>query len=137
MASVDARESNSTADLFAGETLQLTDAVLANLTELELSNVTLFSFQDESNSTESLSKRSIFGKCKTYPGDYLWPSERTWRLFNILLGDALIETVPYASSCYDSFGNYDAAKCSFITNNWINASIYQYVPDSDEGAWQY
>ncbi|KAI6093178.1 FAD binding domain protein [Hypoxylon rubiginosum] len=124
VASVDARESNSTADLFAGETLQLTDAVLANLTELELSNVTLFSFQDESNSTESLSKRSIFGKCKTYPGDYLWPSERTWRLFNILLGDALIETVPYASSCYDSFGNYDAAKCSFITNNWINASIY-------------
>ncbi|KAI2622129.1 FAD-binding domain-containing protein [Hypomontagnella submonticulosa] len=124
VASVDAQDSNSTADLFEGETLQLTDAVLANLTDLELSNITLFSFQNESGSAETLSKRTIFGKCKTYPGDPLWPSERTWRLFDVLLGRALIETVPYASSCYDSFGDYDPAKCDFITNNWINASIY-------------
>ncbi|KAI1376436.1 FAD binding domain protein [Hypoxylon crocopeplum] len=124
VASVDGQDSNSTADLFKGETLQLTDAVLANLTDLELSNVTLFSFQNESDSTETLSKRTLFGKCKTYPGDFFWPSEPTWKLFNLLLGGALIKTVPYAAPCYDSFGNYDAAKCGFISSNWINASIY-------------
>ncbi|KAI2615846.1 FAD binding domain protein [Hypoxylon sp. NC1633] len=121
VASVDAQESNSTADLFKGETLQLTDAVLANLTDLELTNVTLFGFQNDS---ETLSRRTLFGKCKTYPGDYLWPSKSTWRLFNILLGGALIETVPYAAPCYDTFGNYDADRCNFISSNWINASIY-------------
>ncbi|KAL7625354.1 hypothetical protein AAE478_004570 [Parahypoxylon ruwenzoriense] len=124
VASVDAQNSNSTAALFEGETLQLTDAVLANLTDLELSNVTLFNFQNESSSEEKLSKRTLFGKCKTYLGDFLWPSNSTWNVFNLLLGGSLIETVPYASVCYDSFGNYDKDKCDFITNNWINASIY-------------
>ncbi|OTB06057.1 hypothetical protein M426DRAFT_72414 [Hypoxylon sp. CI-4A] len=125
VAVVDAKESNSTADLFEGETLQLTDAVLANLTDLEVSNITLFSFQNGTNSTEeTLSKRTFFGRCKTYPGDFFWPSEPVWNLFNILLGGALVETVPYAASCYDSFGDYNTSKCSFITNNWINASIY-------------
>ncbi|KAI5867229.1 FAD-binding domain-containing protein [Durotheca rogersii] len=124
IASVDARDSNSTAALFEGETLQLTDAVIANLTDLELSNVSLFSFQSESSPEETLSKQSLFGKCKTYPGDPLWPAKPVWKLFDVLLGGALIETVPYASACYDSFGNYDKAKCDFITNNWINASIY-------------
>ncbi|KAI0009554.1 FAD-binding domain-containing protein [Xylariaceae sp. FL0662B] len=123
VASVDAQASNSTADLFAEETLQLTDAVIANLTNLRLSNITLFSFLDES-SVEALSKQFLFSKCKTYPGDYLWPSKLTWELFDLLLGGALIDTVPYAAACYGTFGNYDQAKCDFITNNWVNASIY-------------
>lgn len=122
---VSAQASNSTADLFHGETQQLTDAVLANLTDLELSNVTLFSFQNDSDPAGNLSARSSsFGRCKTYPGDFLWPSDLLWKLFDILLGKALIKTVPYASSCYDSFGDYDKDRCEFITANWINASIY-------------
>ncbi|OTA67783.1 FAD binding domain-containing protein [Hypoxylon sp. EC38] len=124
VASVDAKESNSTADLFEGETLQLTDAVIANLTDLELSNITLFSFQNESSSAETLAKRAIPGVCKTYPDDPYWPFQSTWALFNVLLGGALIKTVPYASPCYDSFGDRNASKCDFITNNWITASIY-------------
>ncbi|OTA91975.1 hypothetical protein M434DRAFT_388087 [Hypoxylon sp. CO27-5] len=130
VASVDAKESNSTADLFEGETLQLTDAVIANLTDLELSNITLFSFQNESSSAETLAKRAIPGVCKTYPDDPYWPFQSTWALFNVLLGGALIKTVPYASPCYDSFGDHNASKCDFITNNWITASIYQYDPTS-------
>lgn len=131
VAVVDARETNATSDLFEAETLQLTDAVLANLTRLELTNVTLFSFQNESDSkAEMLAKSMFFGKCKSYPGDFLYPPKILWKLFDILLGKGLTETVPYAAACYDSFGNYDAAKCDFITNNWINASIYQYVPKS-------
>ncbi|KAI1391408.1 FAD-binding domain-containing protein [Hypoxylon trugodes] len=124
VAKVGAQESNATADLFEGETLQLTDAVLANLTNLQLSNVTLFSFPDNSTTTEALAKRTSLGGCKTYPTDPYWPFPTTWALLNFLLGGALIQTVPYAASCYDSFGNYNATKCAFITNNWINASIY-------------
>ncbi|KAI1635311.1 FAD binding domain-containing protein [Biscogniauxia mediterranea] len=120
---IDERYSNSTADLFMYETLQLTDAVIANLTQLDLSNVTLFAFQNHSV-MEDASKHSIFGRCKTYPGDHLWPSQSLWTLFNLLLGKALIETVPYAAPCYDDFNDYDQAKCDFITNNWANGSIY-------------
>lgn len=125
VAVVDAKESNSTADLFEGETEQLTDAVIANLTNFELSDISLFSFQNESTLNETLAKRAIPGFCKTYPSDPYWPFSSTWQLFNILLGGGLIKTVPYASSCYDSFKDYNSTKCDFITNNWINASIYQ------------
>ncbi|KAI1135180.1 FAD-binding domain-containing protein [Hypoxylon sp. FL0543] len=121
---VDAKESNSTADLFEGETLQLTEAVIANLTSLELSNITLFSFQNDSRAAETIAKRAIPGVCKTYPDDPFWPFPSTWGLFNVLLGGGLIQTVPYASSCYDSFGDHNVSRCDFITNNWINASIY-------------
>lgn len=99
---------------------------MANLTDLELSNVTLFSFQNESDFAENLSKWSLSGLCKTYPDDPYWPFPSTWSLFNILLGGGLTETIPYAASCYDTFGNRNTSKCDFITNNWINASIYQY-----------
>ncbi|KAI0883298.1 FAD-binding domain-containing protein [Annulohypoxylon maeteangense] len=124
VAIVDAKESNSTANLFDGETQQLTDAVIANLTDLELSNIALFSFQNESSLNETLAKRTVPGICKTYPDDPFWPFSSTWHLFDILLGGGLIKTVPYASSCYSSFKDYNSTKCEFITNNWINASIY-------------
>ncbi|KAI1102380.1 FAD-binding domain-containing protein [Jackrogersella minutella] len=124
VASVDAQNSNSTAELFEGETLQLTDAVIANLTELELSNITLFTFQDDSSLNETLSRRALPGLCKTYPDDPFWPFRTTWKIFDLLLGGALIETVPYAASCYNTFADYNSTKCDFITKNWINASIY-------------
>ncbi|KAI1496539.1 FAD binding domain-containing protein [Biscogniauxia marginata] len=123
VAIVDERYSNSTADLFKDEALQLTDSVIANLTKLDLSNITLFAFQNESDAGNSV-KHTLFGKCKTYPGDFLWPPKFLWKLFDILLGGALVETVPYAAPCYNDFGNYDQAKCDFITNNWVNGSIY-------------
>ncbi|KAK1972883.1 FAD binding domain-containing protein [Colletotrichum sublineola] len=106
------------AGLFAEEKTQLTDAVLANLTALELSNITLFSFEDSS----SVAKRSLFGRCKTYPGDILYPTELVWNIFDLLLGGALTKTVPQASVCYNDFGNFDKAKCDFLTANWVNGS---------------
>ncbi|KAH7403722.1 FAD binding domain-containing protein [Cadophora sp. MPI-SDFR-AT-0126] len=122
VSAVDASASNATADLFASETLQLTDDVIANLTDLELSNITLFSFEDSPANT--LKKRTVFGKCKTYAGDFLYPSTLVWKIFDILLGGALIKTVPYAAPCYDDFGNFNKAKCDFLTANWVNGSIY-------------
>ncbi|OLN84896.1 putative FAD-linked oxidoreductase-like protein 11 [Colletotrichum chlorophyti] len=106
--------------LFEQEKVQLTDAVLANLTALQLSNISLFGFDDDS----SIEKRTFFGRCKTYPGDLLYPTGLVWNVFNLLLGGVLTKTVPEASVCYDDFGNYDKAKCDFLTNNWVNGSYY-------------
>ncbi|KAI1842226.1 hypothetical protein JX266_011634 [Neoarthrinium moseri] len=125
--SVDQRSSNSTADLFNSETLQLTDYVLANLTDLQLTNITLFAFDNataDNVTSGGLSKRTFFPRCKTYPGDFLWPSRYLWKLFDVLLGGALIETVPYAAACYDDFGKFNQQQCGFLTDNWTNGSLY-------------
>ncbi|ROT43007.1 FAD binding domain-containing protein [Sodiomyces alkalinus F11] len=115
--------------LFPEEVAQLTDSVLANLTELELSNISLFSFDDEEDDENSiLEKRTLFGPCKTYPGDLLYPGKLSWDVFKLLLGGRLIKTVPFASVCYDDFGNFDQARCNFISANWINNS-YIHIED--------
>jgi hypothetical protein len=111
-------------DLFKAETAQLTDDVIANLTSLQLSNITLFGFDTPEAAN---AKRGLFSGCKTYPGDLLYPSELVWKVFNLIAGKSLIKTKPYASPCYDSFGNYDAAKCAVIDSNWANNSYLSYV----------
>ncbi len=122
-AAMNASSTNATADLSAAETLQLTDEVLANLTELQLSNISLFQFAGASGPS-SLRYRSAKA-CKTFPGDLLWPSEGIWRVLDLLLGGALIKTIPYAAPCFDNFGVEDAAKCDFLSTNWSNGSYYQ------------
>ncbi|WQF79852.1 Putative berberine/berberine, FAD-binding domain, PCMH-type, FAD-binding, type PCMH, subdomain 2 [Colletotrichum destructivum] len=114
----DVSVASTSAGLFDQERVQLTDAVLANLTALQLSNISLFGFEDAS----SVEKRSLFGRCKTYPGDFLYPIGLVWNIFDLLLGGALTKTIPEASVCYDDFGNYDQAKCDFLTANWVNGS---------------
>ncbi|KAI0130523.1 FAD binding domain-containing protein [Xylariales sp. AK1849] len=121
---IDPQSSNSSAALFTSESLQLTDAVLANLTELQLTNVSLFTFENTTKSTETVKPRTDSPQCKTYTGDSLWPPAAVWTVLEVLSGGALIETVPYAAACYDDFGNYDKAKCDFLTNNWTFGSIY-------------
>lgn len=124
-ANVSADSSAAPVQLFSAETAQLSDEVLANLTNLQLSNISLFSF--DANDTSSKARRSLFGSCKTYPGDLLWPSTLLWDVFDLLLGGALIQTKPFASPCYDDFGNYNAAQCATVTNNWSNDSYLSYV----------
>ncbi|TQN68547.1 FAD-linked oxidoreductase ZEB1 [Colletotrichum shisoi] len=114
----DVSVASTSAGLFDQERVQLTDAILANLTALQLSNISLFGFEDAS----SVEKRSLFGRCKTYPGDFLYPIGLVWNIFDLLLGGALTKTIPEASVCYDDFGNYDQAKCDFLTANWVNGS---------------
>ncbi|KAJ4226132.1 hypothetical protein NW759_004719 [Fusarium solani] len=92
------------AEAVGGE-LQLTDAVLANLTELELDHIELFQFADES---ETLDKRALsaLAKCKSMPGDLLWPSKLVWKAFDLLTGGALIKTVPFGADA-----GKEGAKC--------------------------
>lgn len=85
-------------ELFDFETLQLTDDVLANLKDAGFGDEALSLFSPKSKPV----KRQVVAKppCKIYPGDATWPSGAIWRLFNVLLGGALIRTVPEASLCY-------------------------------------
>lgn len=106
---------------FPAETVQLTDDVLANLTALSLSNISLFDF-----STSDVTKRSLPSGCKTFPGDRLWPSQIVWFVFDLLLGGALDAVTPLAAPCYnDHPKDRNAAKCNFITANWANDSYMQ------------
>jgi hypothetical protein len=105
------------------EELQLTDAILANLTDLQLSNVSLFYFGD--SEPEDISKRELdassFGKCKTFPGDALFPGKTVWNILDLLTGGAIISTVPLGAACYEG-EHYDADKCEFLLSNWANSS---------------
>jgi hypothetical protein len=107
-------------DLFPAESIQLTDAILADVTSI-LDNVNISSlFAFESNS--SLTKRS-HPSCKLMPGDALWPSDRIWDIFDILLGRRLIKAAPLAAVCYPSWPEYDADSCSTITANWLLSNL--------------
>ncbi|SPO02024.1 probable FAD/FMN-containing dehydrogenases [Cephalotrichum gorgonifer] len=112
-------------DLVLPEEFQLTDDALANLTALQLSEIELFGFGDESSA-----KRAASGDCKTYPGDALWPSKLVWKVFNLLTGGALIETVPIGAVCYKTSGHYDAAACENLLATWTDGKTHSDHPTS-------
>lgn len=108
------------AQLFPNERLQLTDAVLANLTSLGV-DTSLFGFATPSDAAAALDKRTGKGKCKVFPGDKAWPSAPVWKLLDLLSGGGLIATVPSASSCYKGWGDEDETECSYVSDNWTNS----------------
>ncbi|OQE29394.1 hypothetical protein PENSTE_c002G02164 [Penicillium steckii] len=116
-------QSSSGAPLFESETLQLTDSSLSHLSKNESA---LFDF---GKNDSTLHTRS-FGACKVFPGDWLWPSNWVWWLFDELLGNALIKTVPLAASCYSSWPEYDAEKCSTLNSEWNDSNIHAADPAS-------
>lgn len=112
-------------DLFNVEAIQLTDEVLetvsAQTNETDVRAV--FGFDDAAPSSR-LARRS--GSCKVYPGDWNYPQPLIWSIFDLLLGGALIKTIPVAAPCYNSSGVYDAAKCADISARFTIADL-QYV----------
>jgi hypothetical protein len=128
--------SPSDVELLPSETKQLTDAVLTKLQTLDIEDLTQFGFGDASSPLDRRSNESA-SRCKTYPGDPLWPSDDVWRLFDILSGGALIKTVPEAAVCYDTWGVRDVDKCNNLTANYgdsflriedptaVNSVLYQ------------
>lgn len=117
------------AALFEDETVQLTDSVIASLNETisNASTVALFDFA--SNDSDTASKRST-SSCKVFPGDSAWPSTTIWKLFDLLLGGALIKTVPSAASCYDNWGVYNEAECDYVTTEWTDSYFHAADPTS-------
>ncbi|KAI8635086.1 putative 6-hydroxy-D-nicotine oxidase [Xylariaceae sp. FL1651] len=112
-----------------GDELILTDAVLTELTNKDLSNVSLFDFPENVESTAN-DKRSLFTSCKTFPGDFLWPLEPIWKIFNLLTGGALIKTVPIGAACYTNSKYYDADKCADILAHWTESATHANDPTS-------
>jgi hypothetical protein len=110
--------------LFDTETVQLTDNVISDLQNNP--NVSeyasLFEFEDSSNSTVSARARRMRKslRCKTMPGDILYPNKLVWGVFDLLLGGALEKIIPIGSPCYknSAYNNYDAAKCAFLVANY-------------------
>jgi hypothetical protein len=105
-------------------TLQLTDAVLANLTALQLTNVSLFGFK-ERDGRDPVAVRGGGGSnttaCKVFPGDRDYPSPEVWSIFDLLTGGALIATIPIGAVCYRDHIAYDAAKCRDVLANWTKS----------------
>jgi hypothetical protein len=106
----------------ADGTLLLTDSVLANLTGLQLTDIELFQFDSEADGASGVEKRANVGDCKVYPDDRRWPSRLTWKVFDLLTGGALIETVPIGAVCYPNSGVYNAAKCADIIAHWTESA---------------
>jgi hypothetical protein len=110
--------------LFEEETVQLTDSVVADIqNNPDLAEyASLFEFEDSENST--LSARTRRGRrslrCKTMPGDFLYPGKLAWGVFDLLLGGALEKIVPIGSPCYkkSEYNNYNAAKCASLVANY-------------------
>jgi hypothetical protein len=100
--------------LSSAESVQLTESVLSGLESdpitSEIAKLLDFEEADSAVVWEP-------GSCKTYPGDEQWPEQKTWDLFNALLGNALIQTVPIAAPCYDSqWGQKNLSQCNAIVN---------------------
>lgn len=60
-------------------------------------------------------------KCKCFPGDSCWPSEREWKAFNNTVHGRLIKTVPLGSPCHDP--DYNEALCEELKAQWTLSSI--------------
>ena len=130
--------SSAGAAYFEYETLQLTDGVIERLRhDPEMAeHAGLFDFDHGVGEAQGGQHHHHQGRCKVFPGDDEWPSQRTWDRFARLLGgDALIPTIPLAAPCYPDRAEYSAAKCEDITARWSDAYL-QYVynpPDMRRG----
>ncbi|KAJ5278943.1 FAD linked oxidase N-terminal [Penicillium angulare] len=126
-----AATSVSDASSFSYESIQLTDGVL-NDVSTQLQNQTLanmFAFANNSDSSKQ-TKRSLSHSCKVMPGDFLWPIDLIWDIFDALLDGKLIKTVPLAAYCYPDWPEYDATKCETITADWLTSNLHMSDPTS-------
>jgi hypothetical protein len=121
-----APDSVANVQLFDTETVQLTEDVLSILQNdpATAEYASLFEFGDTKNATaKAHSRRSL--RCKTMPGDSLYPSKLVWGLFDGLLGGALEKIVPIGSVCYkdSEYKNYNAERCDYITKNFDSEEL--------------
>lgn len=91
----------SAPSLFDNERVQLTEGVLADVSAALQNNSVASMFAFASSSSEpTVAKRRQRHSCKVMAGDFWWPVDLVWDVFDLLLGSSLIKTVPLASYCY-------------------------------------
>ncbi|KAK3688916.1 hypothetical protein B0T22DRAFT_407656 [Podospora appendiculata] len=113
------------------EALQLTDAVLANLTAHNLTEAPLFAFGEDLEKRDTTYVNLVStASCKTFPGDKAWPAKPVWAVFDLLTGGALKETVPIGAVCYPGNKAYDAAKCADLLAHWNLSATHSADPTS-------
>jgi hypothetical protein len=117
-------------DYFSEEAFQLTNDSLSALDDIDAAHASLFYPENTSQRRNVASYSSR--KCKTFPGDSLWPSTTVWRLFDWVTGGALIKTVPIAASCYDDYETYDKSLCNHVVDQWTNSSLQSVNPHHDQ-----
>lgn len=85
----------------------------------------------------SQSPLSATQTCRCFPGDECWPSAAEWDAFNQTVGGRLIQTVPVASPCHDSFPgvNFDNATCADIRADWIHPEFHDKTSHSPMAAF--
>ncbi|KAK4223601.1 FAD binding domain-containing protein [Podospora fimiseda] len=106
--------------LFNYETIQLSNNHLTKIHPKSLDSTSLFSPRQQQQTPKPL-----HGRCKTYPGDLLWPGKPIWDLFDLLLGKgSLIKTIPEASICYPEWGpRHSPSQCEELTKSWNNSTL--------------
>ncbi|KAK1527881.1 FAD binding domain-containing protein [Colletotrichum paranaense] len=68
-------------------------------------------------------------RCKVYPGDISWPSDKAWAALNERVENRLLKPRPQAAACY-SGAEYDEAACASMTATWTNS--YTHLDDPIE-----
>ena len=116
------------APFFDAETVQLTDNAVSKLrSNPEVAEyASLFEFGDVDSTAAVRNRRARNSqRCKTTPGDALYPNELVWGLTDLLLGGALEPIVPIGSPCYQSstYNNYDPERCAYLVKNFDQEEI--------------
>jgi hypothetical protein len=122
------------APLQHSETVQLTDRVVERLfTDNSTADFArYFSFDNSTGISATRTRGATSHACRTFPGDPNWPEKPVWDILNVLLGGALIPTVPIAASCYDTqWGKKDATECTNVANNFTDPLFHHADPTSN------
>lgn len=125
---VTATSTSANVPLFGIETLQLTDgAVLKIQNNTDVAEyASLFDFGDANSTADVRSRHARSAqRCKTMPGDALYPSKLVWGIFDLLSGGALEPIVPIGSPCYldSKYDNYDANRCAYLVKNFDQEEV--------------
>lgn len=62
--------------------------------------------------------------CKCFPGDACWPTQKDWDKLNRTVDGRLIATIPLASPCYKSWGNYNEETCENFQELWTKPDTH-------------
>jgi len=74
-------------------------------------------------------------RCKVFPGDPNWPSEREWASFNSSIDGALLKPLPPQAVCYSSSPVFNTTFCNAIAGGQVDPLFYLNDPVSVQSLW--